>query len=359
MAFKHYTTDYVNQIVHEFENSGESKVNFAREHGISPTTLTNWLSTSGGKEPAIEQNHPYPDFMKKLDKKIDVVDVLQKLAERTESHNEPDKDYCKIAIKTDKPVCVLMAADLHLGGLDVNYQSLLEHYQFLLNEDRFYLQLFGDSINMMIMHKTTAARHDVLTPDEQCDLLVGMADGLLANGKLLSACWGNHDDEFTERSAGFGLTKLLLSKKVPYFSAMGYIDLVVGSQTYGEAFTHKTRFNSFMNALHGAKRMQQCHAEYFGVNRSIAKCYITAHTHNPAVSFEGCVPEERIYFLRCGTFKTEDLYSRRYFGKGRIGVPSAVFFPDRQEHIVLPTPWDAYRFITGKDAPGLRNSEKK
>jgi hypothetical protein len=186
-----------------------------------------------------------------------------------------------------------------------------------------------------------------------------MVDGLLDKGKLLSMCWGNHSDEFTERNAGFGLVKLLVKNKVPYFSAMGFIDLVVGDQTYGEAFTHKTRFNSFMNQLHGCKRMQQCHAEYFGSNRAIAKCYITAHTHNPAVSFEGCLPEERIYYVKCGTFKTEDLYSRRYFGKGKIGVPSVVYYPDRMEHIAFPTPYDAYRYMTGKDWPGLKNSERK
>ncbi len=357
-----YPKQIKEDLIAEFENSGVSIRQFAKDSDINPSTLSSWVrgagcNKSGSKGINIE--HPMPNFLKKLEKDVDVIKILGKLSERVEDHNQEDKDYCKIAIKTDRPICIIKAGDLHLGGLDVNYKSLLEHYKFLLEEPNFYLQLFGDDLNLMIMHKVTGARHDILTPDEQSDLLVAMVDNLLSKGKLLSMCYGNHSDEFVERTAGFGLVKLLVSKKVPYFSAMGYIDLVIGDQIYGEAFTHKTRFHSFMNAVHGNKRLQQCHAEYFGSNRPIAKCYITAHTHYPAVSMEGCLASERIYYIKVGTFKTEDIFARRYFGRGKIGCPSVVYFPNRLEHICFPTPVDAYRYMTGKDWGGLSNSEKK
>ena len=209
-----------------------------------------------------------------------------------------------------------------------------------------YLQLFGDDLNLMIMHRTTSARHDGWTPEEQVAWLENFVDECLERGKLLSMCWGNHSDEFTERNAGFGLVRMLMKHKIPYFRGVGYIDLVVGKQTYPMGFTHKMRFNSFMNALHGNKRMQQLHTKYFGLNHPICREYITAHTHEPAVSNEGCLPEDRTWFIKCGTFKTDCLYSQRYFGQGKIGVPTVVYYPDRLEHICLPTPQDALKFMT-------------
>ena len=243
----------------------------------------------------------------------------------------------------------MKAADLHFGGLDVDYASLMAHVEFLLNNDNFYLQLFGDDLNLMIMHGTVSARHDGWTPEEQVAWLESFVDDMLKKGKLLSMASGNHTDEFTERNAGFGLVRMLMKRKVPYFRGLGYIHLKVGKQSYPMAFVHKTRFNSFMNQLHGNKRLQQMHTEFFGANQPIAKEYITAHTHNPAVSCEGCLPSERIYYIKCGTFKTNCLYSQRYFGQGRIGVPTVVYHPDRFEHVAFPTPWEAYRYMNGKD----------
>ena len=215
------------------------------------------------------------------------------------------------------------------------------------------MQMFGDDLNMMVMMNVVGARHDILTPEEQCSLLENIVDETLERGKLISMGWGNHSDEFTERKAGFGIVRALMKHKVPYFRGLGYIDLVVGDQTYPMGFAHKVRFNSFMNALHGNKRMEQMHPEFFGANRPIAKEYITAHTHNPAWSCMGCLPEERIYYIKCGTFKTNCLYSQRYFGQGRIGVPTMVYHPDRFEHVCFPTPWEAYRYMNGKDWKGV------
>ena len=356
-----YSKTFIDNLIANYDPSETTIMKYAMDNGVAESQMRKWLKNGSNRkrDAQVLESHPHPDFLKKLDKDVNPIDILTKLAGRVDEHKREDKDYCKIAIKTGKPIAVIKAADLHLGGLDVDYKSLLAHYQFLLNEERFYLQLFGDDINMMIMHKTTAARHDALTPDEQCDLLVSMVDGLLDKGKLLSMCWGNHSDEFTERSAGFSLVKLLVSKKVPYFSAMGYIDLQVGDVTYPMAFTHKTRYNSFMDAVHGNKRMAQLHSHFFGSNRPIAKEYITAHTHYPAIAVEGCLPEDRIWYIKCGTFKVDDLYSRRYFGYGRIGCPCVIYFPDRREHLCLPTPYDAYRYLSGRDWPGLKNSEKK
>ena len=294
------------------------------------------------------EGHQKPDLGKLPERKIDVLNMLNLLTERTDKHNT-DEDYHKVAIATNKPIAVMKAADLHMGGLDVSYKLILEHYKFLLKADGFYTQFFGDDINMMVMMRIVGARHDILTPNEQVILLESMVDELLQRNKIISMGWGNHSDEFTERSAGFGIVSSLMKYKVPYFRGLGYLDLKVGNYTYPMAFAHKTRFNSFMNPVHGNKRMEQMHVQLFGADRPIAREYITAHTHYPAIAMHGCLPEERIYYIKCGTFKTNCLYSQRYFGQGRVGVPTVVYHPDRFEHVCFPTPWEAYRYMTGKD----------
>lgn len=362
MGFKKYTEEFVQETTDRFKSSGLSAEEFIASSGVkvTPSTLRKWANSRNSTQDSSDTvTHPIPQFDKRPSNKVDVLTALRKLAIDTKKEDGVDKDYAKISIDTGRPIAVMKAADLHLGGLDIAYQSLLHHWEFLLNEERFYLQLFGDDINMMIMHKTVGARHDILTPNAQCELLESMVDGLLDKGKLLSMCWGNHSDEFTERTSGLSLIKLLFSHKVPYFRGMGYIDLTVGNNNYPMAFTHKTRFHSFMNAVHGNKRMEQMHGEFFTPNRPLAREYVTAHTHYPAYSVEGNLPDDRIWFIKCGTFKTDCLFSQRYFGQGRIGVPTMVYHPDRMEHVCFPTPFEAYRYMNGKDAPGLKNSEKK
>jgi len=334
-----------NSILAEVAEGDLSTEQIARKHNVSRSAIKTWL-----KNVPVQTvpNQPKPDFGNMPQRKTDPIKMLQGVINVTSSH-DTDDDYRQISIDTDKPIAVMKAADLHLGGLDVDYPSLLANLKFLLETPNFYLQLFGDDLNLMVMHKNAGARHDILTPEQQINLLTGIVDTCLERGKIISMAWGNHSDEFTERNAGFGIVRALMKYKVPYFRGLGYIDLKVGKNIYPMAFTHKTRFNSFMNALHGNKRMEQLHKEFFGGNRPLAKEYITAHTHYPAWSAEGCLPEERVYYIKCGTFKTNCLYSQRYYGQGRIGVPTVVYHPDRFEHVCLPTPWEAYRYLTGKD----------
>lgn len=309
------------------------------------SVLKGWATPATRPGPILE-HHRKPAFDKLPERKVDVLDMLRKAAERVDGHKKDSKDYHRIVIDTDKPIAVMKAADLHFGGLDVDYKSWLKHVQFLLDTPGLYLQLFGDDLNMMIMHRSVSARHDCWTPDEQVAWLESFVDEMKQRGKLLSMCWGNHSDEWTEKNAGFGIVRMLTQHKIPYFRGMGYIDLQVGEQTYPMAFTHKSRFSSFMNPVHGSKRMEQMHPHFFGM-RPVAREYITAHTHDPAYMCEGCTPEDRIWLIKCGTFKTDCMYSQRYFGQGKIGVPTVVYSPDRMSHMCFPTPWDAVRYMHG------------
>lgn len=315
--------------------------------------LADLLRQAEQEEPTPLPEHEPPDYGEPPEKPIDIMAWLDRVGKRMDGHT-PAKDYHRITIPTDRPIAVMYSADWHFGGLDVDYTALRRHYHFLLREPGFYMSLVGDIGNFMNLHRTVATRRDILTPDEQAEFLHSLIHETVDKGKLLTVNSGNHDDEFTERSAGFGMLKLMAKGKVPYFRGHGYLDLVLQTSdgtetTYPIGSAHKTRFNSFMNALHGNKRMQQMSAEFFGIDRPIPRVFVTAHTHNPAMATEGLTPEDRIIHVKCGTFKTDCTYSQRYFGQGKIGVPTIVFHPDRREHVGFPTPWEAWRYMNGKD----------
>ncbi len=312
----------------------------------APADLPGAAPQSGGA-------HAMPDLGLAEQKQKTVFDWLDCAAVRNQGHEASDStDHKCVTIRTDQPIAVMKSADWHFGGVDVDYAAMREHFRFLFDVPNMYMQTFGDDLDLMVTHKVVAARHGCFSTEEQIAFKRRCLKESIERGKLLAVGWGNHDDEFLERVAGFSLTKLLTDGKVPYFRGIGKLDLVVGEQTYRIGFAHKSRFHSFMNPLHGNKRMEQLHVELFGHQWGRADIYVTAHTHYPAISCEGALPEERTWFVKTGTFKTDDLYSQRYWGQGRIGVPTIVYHPDRHEAVGFPTPFEAYRYMNGRDWEG-------
>lgn len=299
--------------------------------------------------------HQPPDFGTLPAQPVNVMAYLDE-AERLTKNTPKPKDYWRIVIETDVPIAIMKAADFHFGGLDVDYASLKDHIAFLLDVPQMYVQLYGDLSNHMIQHRVVGARRDIMGPNEQIDFDKQLIHDTLDAGKLISvgSGAGTHDESHIEHTSGISLIELLCMRKVPYFRGMGYVDLVLRmsdgtEQTYRQGFVHTVRFNSFMNPLHGAKRMQQLHAEFFGRDRPICHEYVTAHKHCPAHSTEGLTPEDCVHLVRIGTFKVYDKYSQRLFGQGRIGVPAIVYHPDRHESVCLHNPWQAYRYMEGRD----------
>ena len=214
--------DSIKELALAMLGEGNCPLEVAEQLNLNANTVRSWRhrarmdegSQSGGSDIVSDPEHVPPnffDFLKEKGKKPIVLDTLDALVKRTENHNDKIKDYRRIAIETNKPVAVMSAGDLHMGGLDISYRSLAEHYRFLLDTDNFYIRLLGDELNMMIMHRVVGARHDILSPNEQMELFSSMVNELMDKGKLLWVCSGNHTDEFTERSSGFGLVKHLTS----------------------------------------------------------------------------------------------------------------------------------------------------
>ena len=338
----------------EFERSLPGRSWTAARHKMHALGLdVAWREKRASSKPVAECDHQPPDFGSPPEERIDTMAYLEEAERRTKTRPKT-KDYWRIVIETDLPIAIMKAADFHFGGLDVDYASLKDHIALLLEVPQMYGQFYGDLENYMAQHRNVATRRDVMNPDEQADFDRQFVHDMLDAGKLVSTGDGNHDAEFTERTAGISLKRLLTDRGVPFFRGLGYIDLVLKmsdgtEQTYHQGFVHKSRFYSFMNPVHGAIRMDQLHAHFFGRDRPHCHEYVTAHHHDPAHMTWGLTPEDCVHFVRVGTFKTDCTYSQRFYGQGRIGVPTIVYHPDRHESICLHNPWQAYRYMTGED----------
>jgi hypothetical protein len=259
------------------------------------------------------------------------------------------QDVATIRVTSDHPIGIVHSADWHLGSMHTSTTEWIRDFKYLLRQDDLYLVSLGDEVDMMQTFRVASARAQLLGVSRQEDLLKWVFDELVDNQKILCAGFGNHDTEFAERCWGSSYSKRVKSDRIPYFNGMGQLILHVGDQTYRGAMVHKTRFHSFLNALHGNIRLQQLHFPH-------AHWIATAHTHNPAYGCFQAFPEAREagldfggdqMLIKCGTYKVDDPYSKRYYGKGTIGNPTLVLHPNSNKQLVFGHPQDAVTYIRG------------
>ena len=297
----------IKKVLEQTDYSVKQAQELLKEHGVTAGERT--LRTHKSKLLKTSVNKPRINLnLSDTKKQVNPLEILTDLSNR-KRYLSKTKDIADISINVKHPIAIMLGADWHFGGLDVDYVSLKKHVEFLFNTPNFYLITAGDDINLMtMMNRNVSARAEAMTPEEQVAYLEAFINKCVKEEKILACGWGNHDDEWMEKNAGFSIVKYLTKNKVPYFEAQAYINLKVGSQYYPIMFTHKTRFNSYMNPVHGNKRMQQMQTELFGTEVKPARIILTAHTHNPYYAVEGCLPEDRVILVKTGTFKTKDLY---------------------------------------------------
>lgn len=237
-----------------------------------------------------------------------------------------------VRIDSARPVAVCLTADWHLGSGATDHCRWRADIEYLLDTDGLYCAVLGDETDNVLTFKTLASVLDQVIPvDLQRELLRGVVEEMAAKGKLLFTTWSNHVDEFDERIAGQSLlAELRRTQGVPHLSGMGVVRLVVGEQEYTILATHKARYHSHLNALHGAKRLYQMEFP--------ADVVAVAHDHQPGheeynhygIARElGCGVGGTSWLVACSTYKTASVWAQRYFGEAVLKRETAVFWPDR------------------------------
>ena len=260
-----------------------------------------------------------------------ILDAGQRLQEQRQRRDGSDPSPL-VRLETDRPIAVTFTADWHLGSGATDHRQWREDMEFLLNTDGLYCAVLGDEINNVVTFRNLAeVLSQVIPVDLQRDLLRGIVTEMIAKGKLLFTTWSNHVDEFDERLIGQCLlADLRRAQGVPHLDGMGLVRLVVGQETYTILATHKVRYRSYLNALHGAKRLYQLEFP--------ADVVVAAHDHQPGheeYNHYGLARELGYGFggtswlIACSTYKLASAWARRYYGEGVLKRETAVFWPDR------------------------------
>jgi len=299
----------------------------ARQVDIPYTSTRRILEKAGvlDEKPTAPRPHERPQFedLKTVDmpwrKVLDFCTEGEEIYRKTRGGQEK----ATVKIDSDRPIVICYSSDWHLGSASVSHDQWRRHVDTLLNTPNLYMIAVGDYVdNFLKFRSIMPVLEQIIPPRIQFDVLEKIFDEMIKNDKLLAASWGNHDDERMENEIGFSLVEKMLRNKVPYLGGQGLVTIETGDQKYSHLLTHKSRYQSFLNKLHGAKRMYQLVWP--------ARIVVTAHTHNP--DYETYFHyDTQNYLVKCGTFKDHDGYSARYWTQGRIGVPALVFYPDRDE----------------------------
>ena len=242
-----------------------------------------------------------------------------------------------IPIKTGRPFAITFSADWHLGSMAVDHKELRSHIEKILSTDDLFMFTCGDEIdNFLHFRSIMPILSQSIPPKLQVKVLKQIFDELLEAHKLKCTCWGNHTSERTEKDGGFDVMEQLAENRVPYFGGKGIATIDTGKIKYEILLTHKSRYSSFLNKLHGNKREFQLYWP--------AQVVVTAHTHNPDFETYNHYRNQN-FLVKPGTFKTDDTYSSRYWESGILGTPTLVFYPDHNEIVPFLTVDQAVKFM--------------
>jgi hypothetical protein len=247
----------------------------------------------------------------KDDKKVGVTDWRewnQHLIERQELHEKASfsQSTANIEITTDYKYIILMfLADLHIGSIAADYKLLQYFTDYILSNPNIRVILAGDMIDNFVNFRNVLAMHQqILSPAEQDSYFESWLKELNQNNQILLGTWGNHE-EFEERVSGRNIIKRILQHNVIYMNGICSANLTINGIMHELAGTHKTRYNSSFNPLHGLMQMSRNELPE-------ADIYFAGDTHNAAIG-QFFIQGKTQTFIKMGTLKTNDGYSKRYF----------------------------------------------
>jgi hypothetical protein len=224
-----------------------------------------------------------------------------------------------------RPVCLLPFSDQHIGSRGTNYKIFRTMTEEILSTPDLYIAIMGDLAEFAIKLRSVAeVCAQIFGPDKQMEFVEDWFKEV--NHKVAFVTWGNHEDERTEKQAGFGAMKWIMGKSdnAAYFDGIGHADVQVGRQVYKWAVTHKFRGSSFQNPCHAGMRYMR----FQGVDREIAWM---GDIHQPAFIHYYDGPVERVSGV-AGTLNVDSLYAGRYFSIfTQPHFPCVVMDPDKHE----------------------------
>ena len=293
-------------------------------------------TVSGNKPARYSKNTPQTEITRTfqdkrtpsltLDDHLDFVETVQQYRHRAGR----SQDYGAVQINTDRPVCVLVLSDTHLGSVGSEVETFRRITREIQTIDELYVILAGDLLNMAIQmkHGVGAMYEDVLTAEQQIDLLDQWLDTI--QHKVLAACWDNHVEERQSKAVGYSSFARMMGQRFIYHSGIGHLSIGVGQESYAWAVSHRFRGRSQLNPCHA----QMQYVRYQAPDREIVAA---GDSHVPGYAWFTHGGEPKLA-LNAGTLHTGSRYAKRYFSlTTSTAFPCVALWPDEHRFVAHPS----------------------
>lgn len=280
------------------------------------------------------------DWREILESAISTQKILQRLSQT--------QQVATIEIKTSKPIGIIYTGDWHLGDAYTDHETWRRDIETIVNHPRLHMIDLGDDYqNVRAFKNLSVVLNQVLSPKLQAKLMKSLIDELTDSDTLVAKIGGNHDEEFDERIFGERLQDYFLTQmKAPQFSNRGLVKLQIGDEVYTNLLFHKSRFRSFLRAVHGAYREYQLSFP--------ADVVCGGHDHQPGFEMFhhytlardiGMQFGGESFLMKIGTYQASP-FGFKYFHNGgfpyNIGV---VYWPFENKKLMLPSIEDTIRYL--------------
>lgn len=233
----------------------------------------------------------------------DVLKPVQELQEiKEKSSNSQDK--ANWSIDTDKPICIVVIGDWHMGSWGTDYDLFKACTDEIINTPNLYVIIVGDMLQMAIkLRGVLEVMDNILPPKMQMLMLDSWLQEI--KHKVIASTWDNHSVMREENAVGYSTYSQIFSRHTIYHNHIGHLDLHVGKQTYKLACTHHFFGRSELNPCHAPMKYMR----YKAHDREIA---IQGDFHVPGIIKYTEGGREKVAMV-CGTLQTGSGYAKRFF----------------------------------------------
>jgi len=252
--------------------------------------------------------------------------------QRARRAEEVSQDEATVKIKTGlKRIGILFTGDWHIGSDKTDYETWDRHQTLVAETPGMHEAIVGDERDNFVTPKFRQGLYEgVLNPQEQANFVMDHLKDLDAKDKIVARVGGNHDN-WTWEGSGIDFESFWYrGMKSPLLRNGGFVHLEVNDVKY-EVYLHhgQSLFNSNFNPNHATRRAYEMQGE-FDIGALGHK-----HVSEVAHGYKGSDSKQKdVLFVRTGTYKTADQYSRsKQLGRGQP-AGATVVLDTRKRHMM-------------------------
>lgn len=280
------------------------------------------------------------DWQKKVaDHTFVARDVIEEMRRSAEEKHLADPVFATDTwtFSGDRPVAIMFASCMHIGGRYTAYGEFAQVYDTLVNDPDIHIASLGDDVEGFLdsFPDKDAVWQQVKTPAEQRAILEQLLVPL--KDRILCGCGSQHGSQWILKRQAYDPVKELYLETLdaPFYDGMAYVRVCVGDQTYHIALSHEFKGSSSLNPLHAQARALK-------ENFPSADIVVMGDRHTPAMQYSpvytweydmGLRDSPFALLLQAGTTKTGlDKFTLRGWSRGVFGWPFVVLYPDEHRY---------------------------